>query len=388
MPTEWKQVLNLFSSCFSKPQFANFCLYTTALAVSHHAVISRLAGFAPDKDQSSLNRYLTESPWDDAAVKDRLSRLTARTFKDCYIAVLDDTLSAKPYAKKMEHLGMFRDGLDGEVKQGHSVVTFGLTGMEGTFVPFDHELYVADSGRSKNDIGVCMLDRTNRFKKPLIAVFDTWYSNEKIIGKCKEKGIRFITEIKSNRNVNIGNRKRYVREHEKHIKFKDWKEHVIEGRKFRSFSTSAFISNIGHVRLVFSQMWFEDDEKWSETYYLTTDLLGMQDFDVIRHYLLRSGIEGFHREAKQQLGLNKYQLQKSRGIERHLFLAMLVYVMLLMLLKHLLLKSGREVSLSSISIGKLCQLLRRELYTALLRRAKHYNSDYIKRLASKLAYAM
>lgn len=388
MPTEWNQILNSFSSCFSKPQFNNFSLFATALAVSQHSTVSRLAGFAPDKDQSSLNRFLTESPWQEATVKDKLSRMTAKTFKDCYIAVLDDTLSAKPFAKKMSFLGMHRDGMDGQVKQGHNIVTFGFTGLEGTLVPFDYELYAPNSGRSKNDIGVCMLDRTSRFKKPFMAVFDAWYSNEKIIGKCKEKGIRFVTELKSNRNATLNSRKRYIREHEKHIQKKDWQEHLINNRKFRSFSCSAFISNIGNIRLVFSQMWLEDDEKWSETYYLATDLLGMPDFDVIRHYLLRSGIEGFHREAKQQLGLNKYQLRKGRGIERHLFLAMLVYVMLLMLLKHLLLKSRREVSLSSLSIGKLCQLLRRELYTALLRRAKHYNSDYIKRLASKLAYAM
>ncbi len=85
MPKEWNQILNSFSSCFSKPQFNNFSLFATALAVSQHSTVSRLAAFAPDKDQSSLNRFLTESPWQEAAVKDRLSRLTARTFKDCYI---------------------------------------------------------------------------------------------------------------------------------------------------------------------------------------------------------------------------------------------------------------------------------------------------------------
>ncbi len=381
-PIEWKNLLNLFTQDLSKPQFNNFCQATTCIAVSQHATINRWAVLFDKKNQSSLNDFFTISPWDESNVHARLSRLIVRRVKDAYIGIIDDTMSHKPYAKKMAHLGIFYDGLTKKEQKGHSIVTHGLHSQELGFVPFDEQLYKKD-GRSKNDIACEMIERTQKFKKLSLYLVDAWYSNEQVLGKINQAGSHYITEIKSNRNVHLSRRKRYVREHEKAIPIKQFKEITINNCKYRFFQTSAFISGLGNVNLVFSQKYEEDDEKWGETYYLITDILSLSSEKVIELFLLRGGIEGFHREGKQQLGMESYQLRKDRGIERYLFLVLLVYSLLLLLNQQLMRKT-----FESKTVGELCRELKAECHTTLLLNAKNIGREELLQAGQDLAYAL
>ena len=103
---------------------------------------------------------------------------------------------------------------------------------------------------------------------------------------------------------------------------------------------------------------------------------------VIELFLLRGGIEGFHRESKQQLGLEDYQLRNSRGIERYLFLVLLVYVLLLLLCQ----KQMRE-SFEPKTIGELREHLKAECYTTLLQQAKRKSRAELEHISKKLAFA-
>lgn len=379
-PVEWKNLLNLFTQNLSKPQFNNFCQATTCIAVSQYATINRWAVLFDKKNQSSLNDFFTISPWDESNVHTRLSRLIVRRVKDACIGIIDDTMSHKPYAKKMAHLGIFYDGLTKKEQKGHSIVTHGLHSQELGFVPFDEQLYKKD-GRSKNDIACEMIERTQRFKRLSLYLVDAWYSNEQVLGKINLMGSHYITEIKSNRNVHLSRRKRYAREHEKAIPAKQFKEITINNSKYRFFQTSAFISGLGNVNLVFSQKYEEDDEKWGDTYYLITDILSLSGEKVIELFLLRGGIEGFHREGKQQLGMESYQLRKDRGIERYLFLVLLVYSLLLLLNQQLMRKT-----FESKTIGELCRELKAECHTTLLLNAKNIGKERLEEVGRELAY--
>lgn len=381
-PNDWKNLLNLFNNCFTKPQFNNFCQATTCMAVSRHSTINRWCNIFDKKHQSNLNDFFTVSPWQDSDVHSRLSRMTIRRIKDANIGIIDDTFSHKPYAKKMAHLGIFRDGLTKKKQQGHSIVTHGIQSHELGFVPFDLELY-KKGGRTKNDIACSMIDRTQRHKKLPLYIVDSWYSNNQVLGRVKKEHSHYITEIKSNRNTTLSNKCRYVREHAKHIKEKDFSVISIKEAKYRFFQTSAFISGLGNVNLVFSQKYEKSDEEWGEMYYLISDVLSLSGERVIELFLLRGGIEGFHREAKQQLGFEHYQLRNDRGIERYLFLVLLVYVLLL-----LLNQQQMRNTFKSETIGELCRCLKAECYTTMLQKAKYVKKEYLEEFAKELAYAM
>lgn len=380
-PQEWKHLLTPFVSCFTKPQFSNFSQATTAMATSQYSSINRWSVLA-GKHQSTLNDFFTVSPWDDAKVHRQLSRIISRKVKDLHVGIIDDTLSHKPYAKKMEHAGWFYDGLTKKEQHGHSIVTHGLHSHELGFVPFDEQLYKKD-GRTKNDIACAMIRRTKGYVKPPLYAVDSWYSNDQVLNTVRKQGSHYITEVKSNRNATIASKRRFVREHERHIQNKQWVETKIKEEKYRYFQTSAFINCLGNVNLVFSQKYGEDEKKWTETYYLITDLLSLRGERVIELFLLRGGIEGFHRESKQQLGLEDYQLRNSRGIERYLFLVLLVYVLLLMLCQ----KQMRE-SFEPKTIGELRQQLKAECYTTLLQKAKGKSREQLEQISKKLAFAL
>ena len=381
-PIDWNNLLNLFKPSLTKPQFNNFSQATTCMAVSQHSTMNRWCNLFDKKYQSSLNDFFTVSPWNELNVHSKLSRLTVNRFKDLSIGIIDDTLSHKPYAEKMEHLGFFRDGLTKQQQKGHSIVTHGLHSPEMKFAPFDLQLYKKD-GRTKNDIACAMIGRTQHYKKLPLYVVDSWYSNNQVLGKVKAAGSHYITEIKSNRNVTISNKKRYVREHENYIKEKDFKEVLIKVSKYRFFQTSAFISGLGNVNLVFSQKYDGEKEEWGETYYLITDIGSLSGERVIELFLVRGEVESFHREAKDKLGMEDYQLRTSRGIERYLFLIVLVYSLLLMLNKQLM-----RNSLQSLTIGQLCCKLKAECYTTMLQRARYVDKKYLEEFGKELAYAM
>jgi hypothetical protein len=312
----------------------------------------------------------------------KLTRFTTNKIKDLSIGVIDDTMSHKPYAKKMEHVGFFHDGLTKKEVKGHSIVTHGVHSQELGLVPVDIELYRKD-GRTKNDIACDMIQRTQRYKKLQLFVLDSWYSNVQVLGKICKRGSHFITEIKSNRNITIDNKRRWAREHERSIKESQYKTASINGSFYRYFQTCGFICGLGNVNLIFSQKFEEGEGKWGETYYLTTDVLSLAGKRAIELFLVRSGIEGFHREAKQQLGLEHYQLRTDRGIARYLFLVMFVYVLLL-----LLNKQQMRNSLERKTIGEMCRYLKAECYTTLLQRAKHLDKTSLAEFSRELAYGL
>ena len=135
--------------------------------------------------------------------------------------------------------------------------------------------------------------------------------------------------LKSNHNVTINMKKNAVRSFVKGIKTKEWKEIKIDKNIFRFFATNAFIpKSIGSIHLIFSQLYDEKKEQWGTTYYLISNKLTTSSEEIIAQYLQRVGVEVFHREAKQNVGLEGYFLRKNRGIERYLFLVLLTYAFL------------------------------------------------------------
>lgn len=379
-PREWLEFLTPFIDCFTKPQYGNFCQYTTSMVVSQHRSVLRRAALFTPKHQSSLNDFLTESPWDERKVHDRLTRLTLRRVPDARVGIIDDTFSHKPYAKKMIGLGWFYDGLTKETQWGHSIVTHGVHSNELGFVPLEVQWHTKN-GRSKNDRACEMIRRTQRYRHMSFWTVDSWYSNRQVLGTIRRTGAHYVTEIKSNRNVTISQHRRFVREHERLIREQDWRTEKIKDDTYRYFQTRAFINGLGTVNLVFSQR--RENKEWGETYFLITDLLTLPAGRVIVLFLLRGGIEGFHRETKQQLGLERYQLRRDRGIARYLFLIVLVYALLLLLNQHRMrLIDERR------TVGELREYVRAACFTTLLHEARHCSSEHLAATAQRLAYAL
>lgn len=387
-PAEIVEILKPFENDFTKPQYNNFKQSISCMAVSSHATIDHWSKLFDQKHQTSLDRFFIESPWDLQTVKKRFNRITPRFLSPASVGIIDDTLSHKPFAKKMEMIGWHYDHLNSGYEIGHSIVTSGYY-SHSDFMPHDAVIYIkkddcADISefRTKNDIACGMIKEMSKQKKIFCFVFDSWYSNTQIIGEIKAHKKHYVTEIKDNRNVTFSMKQKAVRDHAKHIETKQYKDIIIDGKKFKVFACSAFISGIGSILLLFCKMWMEDKEKWSDMHYMITDLISFSEEAILRLYLMRGGIESFHREAKQHLGLESYQLRKSRGIERYLFLVLMAYAFLIMLK---MLPYGRMRCLETI--GDVCRALREDCYTTLLNNSRNANIEDIRQAAKQLAEA-
>ncbi len=64
--------LNVFRSNLSKPQFNNFLQITNGIALSYHFTISRISQMFEYRDNSSLNKFLTQSPWKEEPIKTKI----------------------------------------------------------------------------------------------------------------------------------------------------------------------------------------------------------------------------------------------------------------------------------------------------------------------------
>jgi SRSO17 transposase len=342
------ELLKPYENGFSKPQFNHFEKMINCLSICDIPSINRFS-YVHDKDRSCLTRFLTESPWKVEEVKKVYhQQIFNKIPKNSYL-IIDDTLSHRPFAKKVEKVNFHFDHTNNRQSLGYCLVSSCLT-IKDKIIPYDLIPYYREENCkdkpfiSKNEIAKKIILSTKDNPNITDVIIDTWYSNDIVLGGCKDANKNYITQIKSNRKITIGRKNKYVREHQNFIYEKDWTLFEKE-QKFRFFSTSAFISGIGSVHLIFCQMFDKKSKKWGATNYIISNKLNVESQTIIEEYLRRGGIEVFHREAKQNTGLEGYFLRKNRGIERYLFLVMLTYAILVL----------QSLAYEKCSIGKMCE---------------------------------
>jgi hypothetical protein len=350
-------LLKFYENIFTKPQQNHFSTFINALQVCEKSSISRFSNLS-DKSRSSMNRFLTESPWELEDLSKKYNSQIFNFITDEAYLLIDDTISHRPYSKKVESANYHFDHTNNKQSLGYCVVTSTILTDNGQ-IPYYIKPYYRKKDcidfefKTKNEITQNIILSTKNQPKINFAIFDSWFSNKTVIGACKEAKKHYITQIKSNRKVVIDRKERFVREHATEIKEDDWETFTYKKNIIRIFSTSVFISKIGSVHLIFSQFFDEKNDKWGEIHYIISDVQHISSSEIIAMYLNRVGIESFHREAKQNTGLEGYFLRKRRGIEKYLFLTMIAYA-------HLVLQSIEMKEIKTI--GKVCEERKKQIF--------------------------
>src|SRR3989344_5777712 len=95
-PKRFYELLKIFKLEFTKPQFKNFCQITNGIVLSQYSTITRFSKMFENRDNSSLNKFLTQSPWDENKVKNKMQKSIFKLIPDLNVFVGGDTLSEKP----------------------------------------------------------------------------------------------------------------------------------------------------------------------------------------------------------------------------------------------------------------------------------------------------
>lgn len=365
IPEEFYSYLKLFKTCYTSPQYQNFCRYMTGLVACQNKTIDHMNNqFISTVNQSTLNRFLTESPWSEDKVSSRYMKNIRSRAKDQFkTLIIDDTLSHK-YGEKMQGVGMHYDHLTDSHTLGHSIFT-SMLHTNKVAMPLIPRVYIREEDCKKEEfeskiiMSLNAIEQAYKLFKINLVITDAWYTCDQITHLCKSLGLPFIGAIKSNRKCSIDRKKKIsVADYKDGLAEEDYKPILLNNKMFRANQKIVHMKGIGRVKLIISQMWLSEEKKWSKSNYIISTKSEWSFNTILTHYLKRWSIEIFHRESKQHLGLESYQMRSLKGITRHLILIALAYAMLVFFALD---------NLKKVSIGNCCRNIVNRIYNILLR---------------------
>lgn len=361
-----------YKDVFSKPQLRHFTNYCTGLVLQekHFTINSINKLFVSEnstKDQSSLNRFLKNSPWSESALSiKRLRQLNnsskTRTKESGYI-ILDDSSIPKT-GSHMEAAGLHWSASENRAIFGHNMVSLHYADDDKEY-PLLPQLYRKKEHykkaifKTKIDMATELL--TDAVKKGLVkaktCLFDSWYLSKKLVTHILSLGLNWITRVSKQRSFRYNNQYTnlygYMTFDLKRNQLKT-KTGISKNENYFSYSFIANLSKIGKVKLVFASE--NPQDKTIPIVCLASNQVELSDEQIITRYLLRTKIDSFYRDAKQFLGLGGYMVRHVKGVVRHLHLVFFAYSLLetLRLRKNIMSWLKDRIT----TIGKVCQFVR------------------------------
>jgi|SRR3989344_1049590 len=327
---EVNKYLSFLKNCFTKPQFNHVKNYVGGLIALNKKTINSISiSSKEEKDQSNLNRFLTEAEWSEDDVQDRYVKKINHQTKGMSVSlIIDDSLSKKT-GKHIEETQYHKDHSNNSFVFGHQIVT-AMIMCFGLLLPLFPKLY-SKKTQSKIEFAKQIIEYASSKIRISQVIIDSWYVCNEIIKLCLKKRITLIGNIKSNRVIQF-ERGEWIKlgKYYKSIsrKRKVFTTAIIDDVTYKIHSKIVELKKVGEVKLIISRQWLEDKKKWSRPFYVICTDVSKSDVYVLREYTKRWSIETFHKDIKQNLGLEAYQMRLKKGITRHLILVTLAYAVL------------------------------------------------------------
>jgi len=328
--------------CFG--HFKYFRMLVLLIAISwEDKNITSLYNYLDNKNfshRTRFNNFMNVVRWNPEAVLahkayDLLSSLKL-TKKDTIYLTLDDSKKGKR-GKKMDALGWVYDPMIKKTTWGHQYVKATLR-VRNITIPFGIKLYVKVKDSEELNIEFKKLTElaaeliqsfTAPKGIPVIVLFDTFYLCPTVVKACRDKGFPFVSVLKSNRNIKKRGKKlksgfygSYCFKTRKKLKMKIPKENKAAIFKYVDAGWLE-VSRLGTVHIIYSK---KNSEK--TILCLVTDHPQLKATDIIKSYDARWNIEVFFKDAKQLLGLGRYQNRSYKAVVTHLHLVCFAYSLL------------------------------------------------------------
>jgi SRSO17 transposase len=344
--------------------------------------------FTEYRNQASMNNFITDSTWSDEelhraviqVVKDEVEKQNIKHGK----LVIDDSFLEKS-GEDIEGVGWYWDHSQKKHILAHNLVSSHY--VAGNFhVPLDFQIYVRRTDledekkkefKTKVEMAKELVEKAVGYGLPIdVVIFDSWYMSEELTDFVREKGIEaYVAEEKSDRmmlsddsktEVNLSDWARTIPRES----FRPVEVHTSllgEKRTFYAYCTSLRMKHLDgrKARIVVS---YKDERLEAGTEgpsFYVTNMRFWEAKRILQTYAMRWSIEGFHRDAKQSLGLEDYQLRKIAGVKRHISMVFFAYILLQ-------LGSGFERIMGNLkanlrTIGSRCRLAGTEVLSSLVR---------------------
>jgi len=290
--------------------------------------------------RSRFNNFLNVGRCDYAVVLQlkahELLALLSPQKGDLIELILDDSKKQKR-GKKMEAVSWIHDPVSGRSIKGHQYVTAVLR-FRSQVIPWGIRLYLKKEdaawlGRPFKKTTQLAADLIDEFQPPegvsVRVLFDSYYLCPTVVKACRKKKFRFVSTLKSNRNLYKNGRKLKVGAYGHSLFGRKRKQtcriQKTGGRADYTYVDAGWIkvSDLGPLHVIFSRK--NRDKKMLG---MVTDDPKMSAGQMIRMYDERWSIEVFFKDGKQLLGLGQYQNVSVEAAVTHLHLVCFAYALL------------------------------------------------------------
>jgi len=313
---------------FTKNGFRHFTQYIDGLITINKKTVKQISKASlEEKHHSAISRVLTEASFKQELLEQRYLRKLAYFTKGQKISLIFDDTLAEHDGKKVEETQSHKDHSSDSFITGHQFFTAILhtTLMQ---LPLFPKLYSKNTD-SKIEMAKDTIDVVCAYVDLFSVVFDSWYSDKKIIKKCMTRGIKVVCAIKRNRVISRENGKwKSLASVSKGTRLGRMQAHVIDEETYKVKSLLAKLNGIPRVKIIISREWDGNKKKWGKPFHLMSTKAQETPVQIIRHYSIRWCIETYHRDIKQNLGFAAAFFRKKEGIVRHAIFTTLAYAVL------------------------------------------------------------
>lgn len=375
--------LGEFSEFFSKPQLSHFREYISGIlkTTNRKTIVNINDNAGGLKDQSQLNRFVTNPKWDTDLLKQKYNDNAIRTVVnksgEYVFLIFDDTIKAVSSKNKMEGVEKYFDHAEKRYVWGHKVFTSCITNGFGFTTPFEFKMYRRrlEARRSKvpyRKITNVAKETIEKFAtydcrgKQKVALFDIYYASQRILRTCVKLIVHFVTKVKSNKKFIVGNKEMHARDVDKWLPF--YREVKIKGEIYEySEPIQVEWEGVGKMFLMRSRL-----KGAEEVQYYITDL-NLSGNAILKTYSNRWEIEVMHRDLKQNFGFGDYMIRNASSVKTHILLSSIAYAIMSKIRYQIIephMKMLNDKIFSKIkehfTLGLLCKFFRKNVWSEVI----------------------
>jgi hypothetical protein len=358
IPHRFKALLSWYKKCFTKPQYKNFRDFVLGLIVSDKKTVQEINDCFGRVDQSSLNRFLTCSDWNPEKVNNkRISQIKSHHTLRKGVLICDPTFLQK-FGKKMQYANYHYNGMTKKEDWGYFLVNSFFTDGN-THFPVCADFYLrkedADANhpfKSVREICLAQLDYAMKRLPVWLFIADAGLYADFLIQDIRSRGLKYILGTRVTNNISINGKKRVsIEEYLQTLTDDDFKIHMVDGEAYFLHMIEVSERNVGREKLLISYK--EGNEE--ELRINVTNLMRHSDRSLLCLLSKRWNNEVWHRDGKQHLGLEDYQVRKFGAMQRVVCAILVAYTQLILMREERLLKPFHRIL---ETIGEGCRYVR------------------------------